>query len=122
MYEKFKCFNVVESLINESKNYFAPKYKINIEKYKKLQHYCNIIDEIIDYGDAKTLRVDIDKKSMLIAITISLDDILFDVGNKDMEELITNLERMSYWVNEDGTLVSLFMFSSIWDARTDVYK
>ena len=108
-----KCFDVVNMVVEEATNRFAPIWKINEEHYNVLQSYCDIIDSIARFNDAESFDVEVSEVDMTIKIVIESPDLVSD-ENDSFTELIRHTVGFGFSASEEGLLRTKLVFPSIW--------
>lgn len=110
-----KCFDIVSMVVDEATSQFAPLWKINKEKYRTLEQYCDTLDSLADEFDAESFDVEIDDITMTITITMECDEIIIESQNHKYYSIAQRLTAFGFSVSKDGLLCAKFVFPSVWD-------
>lgn len=110
-----KCFDVVSMVVDEAATRFAPLWKINEEKYRILEQYCNVLDSLAEEFDGESFDVEVDEIAMTITITMECAEITILSQNHKYYSLAQNTVAFGFSVSEEGLLCAKFTFPSVWD-------
>ena len=110
-----KCFDIVDSVIQEADDQFGVLFKINTEKYDILKQYCDIIDLINKEFDVEYIHVSVDEIQMTITVSIGCCDITIESNDHVIYELFKRAVSLEFSVDDDGLLRTSFTFPSIWE-------
>lgn len=112
-----KCFDVVSMVVEEGCNQFKPLWKVNQEKYKILEQYCSVIDELSTEFKGVCFEVDVDDVAMTISITLTCEEMSITSNNHPPIELLTRAASVSFSASEEeeDCLDVKFVFPSIWE-------
>lgn len=109
-----KCFDVVEMVIEEANKQFAPLWKLDKEKYRILEQYCQVIDDLSEEFDGVSYDVEVDDISMTIAITLECQDISIQQQSHKYYSLAQRAITFGFSTSKDGNLNVKFVFPSVW--------
>ena len=110
-----KCYDVVESVIEEATKRFIA-FKENQESKNILKQYCEVIDKIVEDIAGNSIEVEVDEIKMTISIIIGCDDLVVEPDNKLFYQLSERAISLSFYSDEDdGSMVVEFEFPSIWE-------
>ena len=108
----FKCYDIVEMVINEATNRFAPLWEVNDRYNDILKSYCQVIDIIADRNSCESYDVEVDEERMTIKIELECQD--FESEDTYLTELIKHTVEFGFSVSDENTLLVRFVFPSIW--------
>lgn len=109
-----KCFDAVEMVIEEANKQFAPLWKLDKEKYRILEQYCQAIDSLSDEFGGISYDVEVDDIAMTIAITLECQDMNIQQQSHKYYSLAQRAVTFGFSVSEDGNLNIRFVFPSVW--------
>ena len=113
---KIKCYDVVESVLDEATKRFYPLFIENKERKNILKQYCSAIDKVIDDVSGKSIEVEVDEIKMTISICIGCEEITVYPDDRLFYQLFKRALTIGFSVNEDdGLMVIEFVFPSIWE-------
>lgn len=113
---KIKCFDVVESVIDEATTRFAPTFRENKDNKHILKTYCDALDKIIDDISGNSIEVEVDEIKMTISIAIGCDEVIIYPENDLFYKLAERSVTLGFYPDEDdGSMVMEFVFPSIWE-------
>ena len=111
-----KCFDVLDTIIDEANKRFAPRWIVNNEKSDILKEYCDAIDFISQEIDIVEIEAEIDEESMEIIITIGCEgEIIVQSESNTFYDLIERTVRFAFSAPHDDALLVKFVFPGIWD-------
>ena len=112
---KFSSFDVVEMVLEEANERFAPVFVPVQERVDFLKQYCGAFDAMIEKQDANSFNVEIDENDMTVHIDLTMMDV---ECNRDMPQLGQLIQRsMSFnvtWVDSENLKLS-FVYPSLWE-------
>lgn len=113
---KIKCYDVVDSVIEEATKRFGPLYKENEESKKILKQYCEAIDKIIDDISGNSIEVEVDEIKCTITIAIGCDEVIVYPEDDLFYKLAERAVSIGFYPDEDdGAMVFELVFPSIWE-------
>lgn len=112
---KVKCFDIVSMVTEEATSQFAPLWKVNTEKQKVLEQYCEALDELAEEFDGESFEVDVDDIKMTIAITMECEDMTIESSSHKFYALAQRAIALQFFASDDDLLGVRFTFPSIWD-------
>ena len=110
-----KCFDIVDMVVEEANNQFAPIWKLDKERYDILKQYCNVIDNIANEHNGESYQVDIDDIAMTIAITMECLDMVVDSDDNEFLAIAQRAISVSFSASDEGKLAIKFIFPSLWE-------
>ena len=110
-----KCFDAVSMVVEEATNQFSPLWKLDKEKYRILEQYCQVIDGLSDEFDGISYDVEIDDIAMTIAVTLECQDINIQQQSHKYYALAQRAVTFGFSTSEDGNLNVKFVFPSVWN-------
>ena len=116
MENKFKCFDILDMVIQEATERFKPIFNIDNDDYKVLKQYCEVIDRVIEIGSFESFEVNVDEITMEISIIIERSDMILD-NDDELSYLIYELFKRTNTVQvleNDGLLGIEMVFPPIW--------
>ncbi len=112
---KFSSFHVVEMVLEDANERFAPLFEPVPERVDFLKQYCEAFDVLIDEQDVDSFNVEIDEINM----TVNIDLVMMTVEcSRTQPQLGQLIQRaMSFRVQaEDGDHLKLsFVYPSLWE-------
>lgn len=109
-----KCFDVVSMIVEEATNQFSPIFKLDKEKYRILEQYCQAIDDLSDEFQGISYDVEVDDIKMTITITLECVDMYIGEKSHKYYALVQRTAAVGFSVSETGNLNVKFVFPSIW--------
>lgn len=109
-----KCFDVVSMVVEEACDQFSPLWKLDKEKYRVLERYCKIIDDLSDEFDGISYDVEVDDITMTIAITLECQDMNIQQQSHKYYALAQRAVTFGFSVSNDGNLNVEFVFPGVW--------
>lgn len=109
-----KCFDIVSMVIDEATSQFAPFWKIDEEKYRILEQYCNTLDHLAEEFDGESFDIEVDDVAMTITITMECNEITIESKNHKYYNIAQCAMAFGFSVSEDGLLCVKFVFPSVW--------
>lgn len=110
-----KCFDAVSMVVEEANNQFSPLWKLDKEKYRILEQYCQVIDALSDEFEGISYDVEIDDIAMTIAITLECKDISIQQQSHKYYALAQRAIVFGFSTSEDNNLNVRFVFPSVWN-------
>lgn len=110
-----KCFDVLSMVVTEATNQFSPIWKLDEEKYRILEQYCQVIDDLADEFDGVSYDVEIDDIAMTIAITLECQDMNIQTQSHKYYTLAQRAISFGFSVSNDGNLNMRLVFPSVWE-------
>ena len=110
-----KCFDAASMVVEEATSQFKPIWKIDKEKYRILEQYCDAIDEISDEFNGISYDVEVDDIAMTISIVLECQDILIQQKSHIFFSLTQRTNAIGFSVSENGNLNVKFIFPSVWN-------
>lgn len=110
-----KCFDAVSMVVEEANNQFSPLWKLDKEKYRILEQYCQVIDALSDEFEGVSYDVEIDDIAMTIAITLECKDISIQQQSHKYYALAQRAIVFGFSTSEDNNLNVRFVFPSVWN-------
>ena len=111
---QIKCFDVVEMVLAEATQRFAPLFAESADSKEELKRYCDVLDEIAQEFDAQSFDVEVDEISMNIAITMESPDIIIRSGEHRFFDLVNMAISVKFSHGEGDTVAVRFMLPGIW--------
>ena len=109
------CFDVVDVVVQEATERFAPVWEVNTRRYNVLKQYCSIIDSLSDRFGGESYEVEIDETKMTISIKLECLDMTIKSVTQIFYGLADQAEPANFTSNpENGNLIVEFVFPSIW--------
>ena len=111
-----KCFDVVQMVVDEASNQFAPLWKVNEEKLNELKEKCADVDSmILDFG-GEGIEVEVDDIKLTISITVSCCDGVIVEGGIVFLRVVNDALSVGFTKSKDGEGVDVTrVFPGIWD-------
>lgn len=110
-----KCFDVVSMVVEEATKQFSPIWKLDDEKYRILEQYCTIIDDLSDEFEGISYDVEVDDINLTTAITLECPDMSIGQSAHKFYSLVQRAISVNFSSSEDGNLNIKFVFPSLWD-------
>lgn len=111
-----KCFEVVNTVVEEASKQFKPFWKLNEEKLDILHEYCDAIDLILKEFDGDSIDVDIDDIKMTISITIECEDLTIEAKEHQFHQLVERAIKFGFSKSKEREVMCVnFVFPSVWD-------
>lgn len=115
MNKRINCYDVVEMVINEASNQFAPRWKRDEECLKILRQYCEVIDMLSDEFEGKYFEVGVDDVDMTISIKMGCPDCTIETLQHNFYKLIKKAVSFSFTHGEGDNVDVEFVFPSVWE-------
>ena len=111
-----KCFDIVETVIDEAATRFSPTFHEKEERKAILKQYCEAIDILCNLFVGESIEVEIDEIKMTISIRMECKEIRMDPKNKLFIQLAERAIALNFSPNDDGNgIIIEFVFPSIWE-------
>lgn len=110
-----KCFDAVSMVVDEATSQFAPLWRINEERYRILEQYCNALDSLAEEFDGESFSVEVDDISMTITITMECPEMTIESQNHKFYSLAQRAMTFGFSISDSGLLCVKFVFQSIWE-------
>ena len=113
---KIKCFDVVESVVEEATKRFSPIFVENGEAKSILKQYCEVLDSIVDDVSGSSIEVEVDEIKMIITVSIGCSEIIVYPDNDLFYKIAQRSIAIGFRAGEDPeSIVVDFVFPSIWE-------
>lgn len=109
-----KCFDVVEMVVEEATEQFFPLWRLDREKYRILEQYCQVIDGLSEEFDGVSYDVEVDDIAMTVAVTLECQDMNIEQQSHKYYSLTQRAITVGFAASEDGNLNVKFVFPSVW--------
>lgn len=112
---KFSSFHVVEMVLEEANERFAPLFEPVQVRVDFLKQYCEAFDVLINEQGADNFNVEIDEANMTVNIDLVMTSVECSKTQPQLGQLIQR--AMSFRVQaEDGVHLKLsFVYPSLWE-------
>jgi hypothetical protein len=114
-----KSFDVVSMAVEEATNKFSNLWKLNGDKYKSLKHYCNMIDNLVDEFESKSLVAKVNENDMTIEVKMECIDLDIYEHNHQYYELIQKTKSIGFSAKDETNMWVEFVFSGVWDKQNN---
>lgn len=112
---RVKCFDVVDAVIQEANEKFAPTMKINGRYYDTLKNYCSVIDSLAEEFGGESFEVKVDEAKMTVSIKMECLDITIKRSTHKFYSLLRQTQSFDFYSDpETGNLIVEFVFPSLW--------
>lgn len=113
---KIKCFDVVESVVDEATERFAPTFVENSKNKSILKSYCEALDSIIEEISGTSIEVEVDEIKMSITVSIGCNEIIVYPESELFYKITERATAVGFRISEDpDSIVIDFVFPSIWE-------
>lgn len=113
---KIKCFDVVESVVDEATERFAPTFVENSKNKSILKSYCEALDSIIEEISGTSIEVEVDEIKMTITVSIGCDEVVVYPESELFYKITERATAVGFHISEDpDSIVIDFVFPSIWE-------
>lgn len=110
------CFDVVDAVVQEAAERFAPVWEINEKYYNVLKQYCSVIDSLSDEFDGESYEVEVDEIKMTISIKLECLDMTIKSATHMFYGLVSQAEAVNFTSDpKSENLIVEFVFPSIWE-------
>lgn len=109
------CFEVVSMVVDEATERFSPLWRVNGDKIKILNQYCDVLDILSKEFNGVSYEVEVNEITMEIDIALECDEIIIESKDHVFYELIKRSIKYGFSVSEDGALIIKFVFPSVWE-------
>ena len=111
---KFKSFPVVDSVLKDANERFAPSFEPDAERVDTLRQYCSVIDGMIEEFRGDEFECEVDEIDMTVRLELVLESFTSEEPNHAVNQLISR--AMSFRVDyvDDGHIRLNFVFPSLW--------
>lgn len=111
-----RCSETIIGLINEATEQFGELASLNKERYESLNDICDVIDNLIDETDCKSVEVDVDEKSGQVTITIICDEVVLGQGGcAGFCGMVQLLSSFSFSKEDDNSIRIALIIDDMWE-------
>lgn len=115
MNKRINCYDVVEMVINEATEQFAPRWKKDEESINVLRQYCEVIDSLADEFDGQYFEVGVDDIDMTLSVKLGCSDCTVETRQHSFYKLIEKTVAFGF-THGDGDNVDVeFVFPRVWN-------
>ena len=113
---QFKSFDIVNMVLDEANERFAPIFKPVEERVEILKQYCGAIDTLLGKGDGKEFEVEVDEDDMTVHISFQVTDMIADNPRTDpLPQLIARASEVEIRPVDGENIRVNFVFPSLWE-------
>lgn len=112
----FKCFDVLEQVLDDMTDELGPEWSVNEVQYNNIVKFSDGIDSILDRFSGVGLSAEVDQ-DMMIHITIETDDIVIRKGETQFYELMEYSTAIKFFSSEENNLCVEYTLKGIWEKK-----
>lgn len=110
-----KCFDIVDSVVQEACDRFKPAFKLKIDDYNILRQYCDALDIVKGQFDTEYIDVSVDEIHMTISISIGVPEFTIENSDDLLYKLIYQSLTTKFSVDDEGLIKITLVFPSLWE-------
>ena len=108
-----KCFDVVNMVLEEATEQFAPLWQQDSSRAEQLRRYCGIIDSVVDEFGGTCFEVEVDEDTMQIHLELVCQKVIFQENSKLLS--VIRRSAVTRIVRRNGNELGIhFVFSGVW--------
>lgn len=111
----FKCYTVLEPVIEETSSRFGALWKKNDKNVEILKQYCDAIDGFMEEFEAVGMSAEVCEEDLTIHITMECEDMVMDKKTHMFYQIMMRALSVKFSVSEDNNLNVEFVFPSVWE-------
>lgn len=113
---KIKCFDILDTVIQEATERFSPVLALNEAHYNVLKEYCSVIDSLSDEFEGVAYTVEVNDINGSISIELECGDVTIKNQNHVFYSLARRTTSFSVTSNpENEDLIVKFEFPGVWN-------
>lgn len=111
---KFKSFPVVDSVLKDANERFAPTFEPDAERVDILRQYCSVIDGMIEEFRGDEFECEVDEVAMTVRISIVMESVESDEPKHVFNQLVERAIQFHVDYISSAKLRFTFVFPSLW--------
>ena len=111
---KFKCFPVVNAVLEEANERFAPTYVPDQERIGILKQYCSAVDAMMERHEGREFECEIDEVLMTVTLCVVVSEIKVESWDAPFNQLAERSLSFRVGHADEDSLKITFVFPSLW--------
>lgn len=112
---KILSYKIVEMVLDDANELFAPVWVPSAEKIEILKNYCTAIDELFRDNGGEGFAVEVDEYNQTIKMSMIVSDIEVSRRNDRFNQLVQRAISANIQCTDKEHIKISFVFPSVWE-------